>query len=79
MSKYINADDIGYFDVIIGGSEELFVTAKEDIDSMPAADVVEVVRCEDCKKRGDLFWCPLSSVMSVQDDWFCADGERKTE
>ena len=58
----------------------------------PAADVVEVVRCKDCKKRGKKK-CPLVMVrLNVKDDgkikevleqnyvdkdFWCKDGERR--
>ena len=42
----------------------------------PAADVVEVVRCGECIRK-DI--CRTSNVWAVSpdDNWFCADGERK--
>lgn len=48
----------------------------DKMDSIPAADVVEVVRCRDCAKREI---CRTSNTWAVapSDDWFCADGERK--
>ena len=69
-----------------GGARKLMVEA-------PAADVVEVVRCKDCKYR--LWFCPgygcgnFNSpfyagaeedvpIMTQQDD-FCSYGERKEE
>lgn len=50
---------------------------------LPAADVVEVVRCKDCKwchagyceKYDDLI--PFGCANKLWDDWFCADGEKK--
>jgi len=52
------------------------------IDDIPAADVAPVVRCGDCKHRDpsdkrcdcghDIQW-----QLPRQDDWFCADGERR--
>ena len=41
----------------------------------PTADVVEVVRCKDCKHREGSA-CDYSTVW-VRENWFCADGERK--
>ena len=38
----------------------------------------EIVRCGECKHRNDLTptkWHPCVD-MAVNDDWFCADGER---
>lgn len=41
---------------------------------------VQLVRCKDCKRRGT-YNCPVyvggDGMYSVQDDWFCADGERR--
>ncbi len=43
------------------------------------ADVVAVVRCKDCKKRGTVY-CDLDYCGYRQsDNWFCADGERREE
>lgn len=39
-------------------------------------DLVEVVRCKDCKFRFDLH-CPLDVDHKQAPDWFCADGKRK--
>lgn len=41
--------------------------AMQNID---AADVVEVVRCKDCSR-----WC----ICHKSDEYFCADGERRSE
>ena len=56
---------------------------------VPAADVVEVVRCHECRfiERGSQFdlsgeghetasFCSVVGF-SPDDDWYCADGERK--
>ena len=40
------------------------------VDLQPTADVVEVVRCKDCRK-----WC----ICHHSDDYYCADGERREE
>lgn len=40
-----------------------------------------IVRCRDCKHRTELTttkWHPCVD-MAVNDDWFCADGERREE
>ena len=45
-----------------------------------SADMVEVVRCKDCKHR-EQYDCNHITLggtkCGVTDDWFCADGERK--
>lgn len=56
--------------------------AKNRIDTwlnlIKSADVVEVVRCRDCKKLDS---CRTSTVWAVPpgDDWFCADGKRREQ
>lgn len=56
--------------------------ARKIIAEAPAADVVEVVRCRDCKHnstsstRQFYQWCDEHHEYHVP-DWFCADGERK--
>ena len=44
----------------------------ETIGNMPEA----VVRCKDCKHRETMF-CSMYFVGTTEDDWFCADGERR--
>ena len=48
----------------------------------PAADVMPVVRCGECKHSAvdfeDRRYCKLVTYYNhVPDDWFCADGERE--
>lgn len=45
----------------------------------PAADVVEVVRCKDCKYRDDDDFCTGRGYPNVlaPDDGFCDKGERR--
>ena len=57
----------------------------EALDSAPSIDIV---RCKECKNRekypcGDIEFYECSHLrlygtkVGVEDDWFCADGERK--
>lgn len=54
-----------------------------DIKNLPAVDAVEVVRCKDCKYRGDAYECPKhfahyhgeDSDFTV-DDGYCELGEK---
>ena len=68
-----------------------FVDACDAICEAPTADVVEVVRCKDCKhcewyikasyKNGvevESHEC-RKYKMAVTRDWFCADGERRED
>lgn len=58
----------------------------EDIVYAPTIDAVPVVRCKDCKQfehiEKEVGVCidKYGSVCGVhRNDWFCADGERRTE
>ena len=44
----------------------------------PAADVVEVTRCKDCKHYIGLAECEFVGHFSGGTNYFCADGERKS-
>ena len=60
---------------------------EENIRLVPAADVVRVVRCKECKHRvlhKNYAECELDTGDPYQlgreadeDDWYCADGEKK--
>lgn len=39
-------------------------------------DMVEVIRCKDCKKRNQHHECEYGYH---SDNWFCADGEQRKE
>lgn len=66
------------------------------LEKIPTADVVEVVRCKDCKHRimnehyGEVGYMKLKAICdqdtgdpfelsrcAEDDEWFCADGERR--
>ena len=55
----------------------------DEIAYIPSADVVEVVRCKDCKhhiyEEPNMVYCPYATASWVSDNWFCADGERRSE
>ena len=57
--------------------------AKSIIDDCPAADVVEVVRCKDCKKAkktlSGYYTCPYTLGISHYPRDYCSYGERKEE
>ena len=60
-----------------------FSGAMQVLDELEPADVVPVVRCEDCKRHSfdagyGNYWCNLTSgVRKVKPDDFCSYGERK--
>ena len=51
------------------------------ISDFPTVDAVEVVRCRECKyheEEGiDMVYCPNMIGGWVENEWFCANGERK--
>ena len=52
--------------------------ARARIDDIPAADVVEVVRCGECMQRDEKTgWCDAVQDYISNTNWFCAAGERK--
>ena len=55
----------------------------EAIDQVPTADVVEVVRCKDCKFSSDIIngepgWCEKLGYF-FEEDFFCSYGEKPEE
>ena len=64
----------------------LYVPYKELVDgikALPSADVVQVVRCKDCRKCSydplfNYYWCNLTlGTRRVKPDDFCSYGERE--
>ena len=75
MGRYINTDLIKYY--TNNYCED--IVRKEQIETIPAADVVEVVRCKDCifhhvYKNGKYYVCPLLDAVFERDNFFCAYG-----
>lgn len=99
MSRYIDADELIFIGLDNPDDDHLFeFVPKEFIDNAPTADVVEVVRCKDCKHRivneyyGEKGYMKLKAICdkdtgdpfelgrnAEDDEWFCADAERRTE
>lgn len=48
----------------------------EYIDALPSADVVEVVRCEDCKHADEYYHCIFSTIWNDKNH-YCGKGERR--
>lgn len=62
------------------GSEDQYHESTHQIDRIPAADVVPVVRCKDCRKGiPDSEHATAYSCYGIwhKPDWFCAGGVRK--
>ena len=59
------------------------IVTLEDFDRQPVADVVEVVRCKDCKYRSPkydepdgYYGCELK-LLAIDLNGFCSEGERR--
>ena len=83
MARLIDADTICYNQLLNTGNKEHpleWAVSRSRIDNMPT---IEVVRCKDCKWRGELGRCRnMDSYMwynRPNDDDFCSWGERKDE
>ena len=91
MGRLIDADKLG----IGKANREVFTvpeyadgwnSAVELIENAPTVDAVEVVRCKDCKHTdNDVYknpqyqeWCCRVGYW-VDNDWYCADGERRSD
>ena len=79
MSDYIRREDaLKAVDDIVCDADDAERTCDRIID-LPSADVVPVVRCKDCKysRKDELWHMRWCKGLTVKDEHFCADGERK--
>lgn len=56
---------------------EYAYAAEQLLDEIPAADVVPVVRCKECKWTGGDFVCYRGVMVQHKPEDFCSYGERK--
>ena len=74
------------------GMREAIIQYNDDPDSTDEHMLIcwkELVRCKDCKHRGKTEKCLLAAISEEKEcplfildnrgDWFCADGERRTD
>ena len=76
MSEYIKREDAE----LIAFKSPFFSDAlMEEMKAIPAADVVPVVRCKDCKyNKGDNKCLNPNSIIKVPSDFdYCSYGEKK--
>ncbi len=83
MPRYIDAEKAKrYYEWICDGTGTKLAANMRDIfkcviDRQPTADVVEVVRCKECKNNWDgCGWCGELDLWVKPDD-FCSYGERR--
>ena len=76
--KYIRREDA--VDVFNRAVQDVGILDADDIETvfgmLSSADVVPVVRCDDCVYYGSRRWCELHSSV-FDDNAFCSYGERK--
>ena len=94
MERYINANlllqQVVHINSTVEQGVKYFNSVYNLIQKQPTADVVEVVRCKDCKHRGR--WrCPMFTLAyneridkyvgtnNTEDDGFCYRGEKRVE
>ena len=83
MAEYIKKEDAKAAIKKRIGSMDLFESRfNADIDAIPAADVVEVVRCKDCAyfDPGEIPFCRHTSGLGDNDENdFCSLGNRRAD
>ena len=86
MGDYIKREDM----LKVARSWICTAGVKDDLESIPSADVVEVVRCEECKKwhdshKGDGYGvCDYMTALTASDtdiethkSWYCAKSKEE--
>lgn len=79
--KYIDAEELRHRLALVWSID----VAQKIVDGMPAADVIEVCRCKDCKYAhmtmdGECKYCDIwfpDEKEYMPGDYYCASGERK--
>lgn len=69
------------------GAENVLVHhALNVIAELPIIRQPEIVRCKDCKIRGNINLCPLAYIEKTEqftalciDEWFCGNGKQKSD
>lgn len=93
MAEYIGREKVKNIleakaEMASGTPKEVFYNAAKMLELIPAADVVEVVRCKDCKfafPYRNYYYCENEDSPFTNSDWavcpngddFCSYGERK--
>jgi len=76
MGRLIDVDSVMFtnFEIIAceGDYKKAFKLLCEKLDNAPT---VEVVRCKECKYRGEYFSCPMP--YRTDGDFFCKEGKRR--
>lgn len=79
MSRYIDADKLKDKLLLINyGDSDVFLSVMKKIDDAPSADVIDVVRCKDCRWKQGSECVRFADVRPFPDD-FCSRAERKED
>ena len=80
MDEYISKQDA--VEAFNRAVQDVGILDADDIETvfgmLSPADVVQVVRCDDCVYYGSRRWCELHSSV-FDDNAFCSYGERREE
>ena len=85
MARYVDVDALekeGWFaSRNYQQDEKIYVYETKKLSEMPTADVVEVVRCSECKhhtyEEPGMVYCQINIYGGwVANDFYCGDGER---
>ena len=71
MPRYIDAEKIVNYEVTDENDNKFILLPIKHLYDIPAADVVEVVRCKDCINRDSFEYCK-----GREDDYYCATGKK---
>ena len=89
MSDLVRREDIPYIDLnsdMPHSSVRVWVAFKEQVDVLPSADAVEVVRCKDCRYSHMTYdggckycdkWNEDGEALYLDGDFYCSYGEHK--
>lgn len=77
MNKLIQTDDLWKG---VDPAEYYFIERLEEIlKNTQTVDVIEVVRCKDCKWHEDVDYCVNFMVFGFEGDDYCSWGERRED
>ena len=83
MKKYIDAEGVmrACYDSFLKTGNKAYREIFALVEAVPAADVVEVVRCKECRYKENeqpgMVYCPNTVGGWVDENWFCAGGEKE--
>ena len=83
ICRACNYDKDDFEDCSDRNPNSTFCDSMSALRRVPSADAVEVIRCKDCKHKTvveiGMVYCPRVIGSWVEDNWFCADAERRND